>query len=447
MNLQAPPIQYARTPRGDIAYRVLGEGPLDLMLVNPMSRSIEMLWDYPANAALLQRLADFCRLIVFDRRGSGISDPLPADLPPTWEDWIEDMLVVFDHVGITSAALLAERDAAAAALLFASSHPRRVRALMLCNTSARFRVAPGYPCGENHERSERLSQAWDQTWGTAQMVAATRPTLAGDPDYVRWVTRMQRVAYSPRRAGAEFRYIINFDARAVLSSIRVPTLILHRREFAVIPPAHAFYLAEHIAGSRLELLPGGDMDVLLPGVEQPLKLVESFLSNVRPAQSGERALATVLRMRIADSQLAAATLGGPRWHETQDSFRAIVRDELTRFQGREISGGVTGFLVNFDGPARALRFASAVRQAARDQLRLEIRVGLHIGECQRVGDTLVGEAVKVGAGVLHATQPGEILVTPAVRDLVAGSGIELRSVGEHQLDGVAGKWELYALEG
>jgi class 3 adenylate cyclase len=152
-------------------------------------------------------------------------------------------------------------------------------------------------------------------------------------------------------------------------------------------------------------------------------------------------------MRVADAQLAAATLGGQRWHETQGSFRAIVRDALTRFQGREMPDGGAGFLVNFDGPARALRFASAVRQAARDQLRLEIRVGLHIGECQRVGDTLTGEAVEVGAGVLQATQPGEILVTPAVRDLVAGSGIELRSVGAHQLHGVAGRWELYALEG
>jgi pimeloyl-ACP methyl ester carboxylesterase len=444
--MQVPPIRYARTPHGDIAYRVMGEGPLDLVLVNPMSRSIETLWDYPANAELLGRLARFSRLIVFDRRGSGISDPLPVDLPPTWEDWIEDTLAIFEHVGITRAALLAERDAAAAALLFASSHPRRVRALLLCNTSARFRVAPGYPCGEDHERSERLSQAWDQTWGTERMVATTRPTLAGDPEYVRWVTRMQRVAYSPRRAGAEFRYIINFDARAVLQSISAPTLILHRRDFAVIPQAHALYLAEHIAGSRLEFLPGADMDVLLPGDERPLELIESFLANARPAEGGERALATVLHMRVASSQQAAANLGGRRWHETQDAFRAIVRDEVSRFQGRETDDGGAGFLVSFDGPARALRFASSVRQAAHDQLRLEIRVGLHIGECERRGETLAGTAVEVGAGVLQATQAGEILATAAVRELVAGSGLELRSVGAHALDGLAGKWELYALE-
>jgi class 3 adenylate cyclase len=255
------------------------------------------------------------------------------------------------------------------------------------------------------------------------------------------------VAYSPRRAGAEFRYIINFDARAVLSSIRAPTLILHRREFAVIPQAHAFYLAEHIAGSRLELLPGADMDVLLPGDERPLELIESFLANVRPAESGERALVTALHMRIASSQQAAAYLGGTRWREKQDAFRAIVHAELERFQGREAGGDGAGFLVSFDGPARALRFASSVRQAVRDQLRMEIRVGLHIGECQRSGDTLAGAAVEVGAGVLQATQAGEILATAAVRDLVAGSGLELRGVGAHALDGVAGKWEVYALVG
>lgn len=444
--MQPPPVQYAKTQFGDIAYRVMGSGPPDLLLINPMSRSIETLWDFPANAALLQRLAQFCRLTVFDRRGSGISDPLPADLAPTWEDWLDDVLAVLDHVGIESAALLAERDAAAAALVFASSHPQRVRALLLCNTSARFRVARGYPCGEGYERSEQLSHAWDQTWGTEQMVATTRPTLAGDPEYVRWVTRMQRMAYSPRRAGEEFRYLINFDARAVLSSIRAPTLILHRRDFAVIPLAHAEYLAEHIVDSCLEILPGGDMDVLLPGDEQPLELIEAFLANVHPANvhpanRGERALATVLRMRAANPQQVEANLG-----ETLDRLRAIVRFELLQSQGRAMQDGSDEFLAGFDGPARALRFAAAVRRASRDQLHLEIQAGLHIGECERVGDTFSGAAVNIGAAVVQVARPGEVLVTAAAMELVAGSGIELRSIGMQRLDGVSGDWELFALE-
>ncbi|WHZ18972.1 MAG: hypothetical protein OJF55_001121 [Rhodanobacteraceae bacterium] len=446
MNAHAPPVQYVSTPRGDIAYRTLGEGPRDLLLINPMSRCIENLWDYPANAALLDRLARFCRLTVFDRRGCGISDPLPANLPPTWEDWLDDVLAVLDHLGIGDAALLAERDAAAAALLFASSHPERVRALLLCNTSACFRVAPGYPYGENHERGERLSRQWEETWGTANMVLATRPTLANDPAYVEWVTRMQRVAYSPRRAAAEFRYIINFDARAVLSSIRAPTLILHRREFAVIPLAHAYYLAEHIAGSRLEILPGGDIDVLLPGDEKPLALVESFLAGAPAPDAGERALTTVLHLRVANPRQMAANLGDARWREVKSQLQMAVCAELSRFQGRAVEVDGNGCLASFEGPVRALRFAVSIRQALRDQLRLEVRVGVHIGECERSGETLAGAAVDVGAGVLQAAQPGEVLATAAVSDLVAGSGVDLRSIGGHQLDGVPGEWELYALE-
>jgi len=447
MSMQAPPIQYASTPRGDIAYRTLGEGPRDLLLMNPMSRSIENLWDYPANAALLARLAGFCRLTVFDRRGCGISDPLPADLPPTWEDWLEDVSAVLDHLGIRDAALLAERDAAAAALLFASSHPERVRALLLCNTSARFRVAPGYPCGENHERSERLSRQWEATWGSVDMVRATRPTLANDPAYVEWVTRMQRVAYSPRRAAGEFRYIINFDSRAVLPSIRAPTLIMHRREFEVIPQAHAYFLAEHIADSQLEFLPGGDMDVLLPGDEKPLALIESFLAGARPPDAGERALTTVLYLRVANPRQMAANLGDARWREVKGKLQMTVCAELARFQGRAVEVDDKGCLASFEGPVRALRFAASIRQTLRDQLRLEIRVGIHIGECERSGEVLAGMAVDVGAGVLQAAQPGEVLATAAVSDLIAGSGVELRSVGGHRLDGGPGEWDLYALEG
>jgi pimeloyl-ACP methyl ester carboxylesterase len=425
----------------------MGEGPLDLLFVNPMSRSVGMLLDYPPNMALLERLSRSSRLIMFDRRGSGISDPLPADLPPTWEDWLEDILLVLDDIGVAKAVLVAERDAASASMLFASSHPERVRALVLGNTSARFRVAPGYPCGERHERAEQLSAMWEQHWGTEWMVASTRPTLAGDPDYVSWVTRMQRAAYSPRRAGAEFRYIINFDARAVLSSIRTPTLILHRRDFGVVPVAHGRYLAEHIAGARFELLPGSDMDVLLPGDDRTLDLIEEFLAGAQSADGGERALATVVCMRVARQGEAGAGMEIPRWRELPDPLRTIVQAEWSRFQGSGMEIADQGFMVRFDGPARALRFAAAVRQVLHDQLRLDVRAGLHIGECERVGDTLAGAAVDVAAGVLHAAQAGEVVATAAVRDLVSGSGIELRDIGTRPLEGVPGGWELCALEG
>ena len=446
MSHPSPPVKYVRTPRGDIAYRVAGDGPANLLLVNPMSRSIETLWDYPANADMLDKLAQGHRMIMFDRRGCGISDPLPSDVPPTWEDWLEDILTVVDHLGATEVSLLAERDAAAASMLFAGSHPDRVRALVLGNTSARFRVAPGYPCGESDERSDQLSAMWDTAWGTERMVSQTREMLTSDPEYVQWVMRMQRVSYSPRRAGTEFRYIINFDARSVLSAIHAPTLILHRRDFAVIPVAHAHYLAEHIESAKLAVLPGSDMDVLIPGDDSTLDLIGRFLGSLGPVTRSERALTTVLCLAIAQSEQLAANLGPTRWQDLLVRQRAIVRAELARFDGHEAARSPDGFLVSFDGPARALRFARTLRQVLRDQLRLEIHAGAHTGECARAGDNLSGPAVEIGLAVLLAAQAGEVLATSAVKDLGVGSGIELRELGAQVLKGVPGRWELYALE-
>ncbi|TAN07860.1 MAG: alpha/beta fold hydrolase [Rhodanobacteraceae bacterium] len=447
LSQQPPPVMYVRAAHGDIAYRVAGDGPATLLLLNPMSRSVETLWDYPPWSAMLARLARTHRLIVFDRRGAGVSDPLPSDVPPTWEDWLEDIVTVLDHLSVAEVALLAERDAAAASMLFAASHPERVRALVLGNTSARFRAAPGYPCGESAERSDQLSAQWDRAWGTADMVAQTRQLLTSDPDYVRWVMRMQRVSYSPRRAGAEFRYIINFDARSVLASIRAPTLILHRRDLAVIPLAHARYLAAHVAGARLRVLPGSDMDVLVPGDEDTLARIETFLAGLGPVAHTTRALTTVLCLGIAQAEQLATSFGDARWQDLLVRHRAIVRAELGRFQGREADCSRDRFQISFDGPARALRFARTVRQALRDQLRFEIRVGVHAGECVRAGDALGGPAVEVGAAVLAAAQPGEVLATAAVRDLGAGSGIEFREIRTQSLTGVAGDWVLYAIEG
>lgn len=441
-----PPVVYVRTPRGDIACRVFGEGPVDMMFVNPMSRSIETLWDYPANAAMLDRLASGRRLIMFDRRGCGISDSLPSDTPPTWEDWLEDILAVLDHLGVADVVLLAERDAAAASMLFASSHPERSRALVLGNTSARFRVAPDYPCGESDERSDQLSAMWDSAWGTESMVSRTRSWLADDPEYVRWVMRMQRVSYSPRRAGAEFRYIINFDARSVLSSVQAPTLLLHRRDFAVIPDVHAHYLAGHIRGAHLQILPGSDMDVLLPGDTHVLEIVEKFLVDIGPVGTADRRLTTVLRTGILQARQLAANLGESQWQVLLDKHNAIVRSELARFQGREAGGDNEGFLVTFDGPSRAIRFVLTVRRILRDSLQLEITAGLHSGECERAGEQLVGPAVDIASAVLRSTQPGEVLATANVKALGAGSGIEFRGIGLQTLPDVQGRWELYALD-
>lgn len=445
--MEAPVTRYASTALGDIAYQVVGDGPVDLLLVNPMSRCIDMLWDYGPSAEMLMRLARTCRLILFDRRGCGISDPLPADLPPTWEDWLDDMLAVLDDVGTRNAVLLAERDAASASLLFASSHPERVRGLVLCNTSARFRVAPGYPTGESYERAAELSAVWEQYWGTDKMIARTRPALAGDPAYVHWMTRMQRAAYSPRRAGAEFRYIINFDARAVLNAISAPTLIIHREGFDVVPVAHGRYLAERIRGARFELLPGSDMDVLLPGDDEPLALIETFLAEAREAKPDGTVLTTVLLADVPNEDKLVANLGSLRWNEWRTRRRTILQEALRNFHGRAVVQESNDLMVSFDGPARALRFAQFLRKEMRDKMQIEIRIGLHTGECVRAGGRLDGTAVQIGQDVLRVAQSGEVLASVEVRDLTEGSGIEFHSIGLHQLSGDAGERELFALEG
>lgn len=441
--MDVPTTRYAHAEFGDIAYQTVGEGPADLLILHPMSRCLDAIWDYPPQAEMLHGLAKRYRLILFDRRGSGISDPLPADLPPTWEDWLEDILAVLAAVGADRVAVLAERDAAAAAALFASSHPERVRALLLGNTSARFRVAAGYTCGESYERSEELSARWEQFWGTEQMARATRPTLAADPAFVRWVARMQRATYSPRRAAAEFRYILNFDARAVLGAISAPTLVMHRKDFDVVPLAQGRYLARHIVGARFEVLPGQDMDVLVPGDTAALGLIEGFLAQAHASREPAPALTTVLLADIPDTLQLTDALGS----ELRARRDAILNEALSRFQGHAAGGDPAGLLASFDGPARALRFAQALRQALHDQLRLDIRIGLHSGECRRADGSLAGAAVDVGSGVLRAARVGEVLVSAEVRDLAAGSGIAFRSVGRRGPADGADARELFAMEG
>lgn len=442
--MEAPVTRYAHTSHGDVAYQVFGEGP-DLLLVNPMSRSIQVLWDFPPMAHVLAQLGRGRRVILFDRRGSGISDPLPIDLPPTWEDWLDDISAVLDDLRVERAALLAERDSASASMLFATSHPERVSALVLCNTSARLRVAPGYPVGVRHEQVEAFTQAWAATWGTEKMVASTRQQLVDNPAYVRWVMRMQRVAYTPRRAGEEFAYIVNFDARSVLTAINVPTLVLHRRDFAVVPLAHGEYLAAHITRARLEILEGRDMDVLVPGDEVPLRLIGEFLSEKRAQATDNRVLATVVFGDIPDAARLAVTLGGGNWKSFKERQSGIVHDAVQRFSGTQLSRGETGFSAQFDGPRRAINFARALRRDLRELLHLEIRMAVHAGEFERGQGALDGDGARTAAAMLAAAQPSEVLASLAAKDLLEGSGVELRELGRHRLQGVPGEWELFAL--
>lgn len=444
----APPILYARTPRGDIAYQVAGDGPVDLLYINGWGRSIEALWDYEPVAEPLRRLMRFSRLIIFDRRGTGVSSALPTSAPPSWEDWADDVISVLDHAGIASKiALFAAIDACYAALLFSASHPQRVRALVLGHGAARYRVAPDYPFGLSDARIEQLARFFEDNWGTERIQSLANPSHVNDPGYLEWSGRMNRIACSPSEAVAAFRYFMNADVRSVLDTIHAPTLILHRTGFGLLSPDHAQYLATHIQGARLELLPGSDALILRPGDEKVLGLVEEFLTGTRQIVTDDRVLATVLFTDIARSTELAAQMGDARWRDIQRKHHEIVRNELAHFRGREVDTAGDGFLASFDGPARALRCAQAVQNELRQKLQIEIRAGLHTGECERLGDKLSGLAVHIGARVMATAEPGEILASATVKDLVTGSGLAFRAAGVHQLKGVPGDWPLFALDG
>jgi class 3 adenylate cyclase len=441
----APPVHYARTPRGDIAYRIFGGGEIDAVWLQGMGRTIELIDDFAPMAEMLARMGRYMRLVMFDRRGTGISAPLAHGDPPSWEDWADDLRSVLDALGHSQVAILAERDAGGAAIAFAATHPQRVRALVLGNASARPRIAPDYPHGLTDERVDFLARLFADHWGTERFGVAMTPGLAGDRPYLDWFARMQRVSYTPARAKEEFLYTFNLDCRSLLAHVHCPTLVIARRQYPLMPIQHAQFLADHIAGSRFEVIPGNSSAVFLPNDTQVLDVVEEFLTGARAQSADDRVLATVLFTDIAGATERAAQLGDARWKDLLRRHHELVRAEIGRFRGREVDNAGDGFLVHFDGPARALRCAQAIRARLHDDLQIAIRAGVHTGECERLGEKLSGLAVHIGARIQGAARPGEVLVSQTVKDLVVGGGLAFREAGVHELKGVPDRWPLYAL--
>jgi class 3 adenylate cyclase len=440
-----PQTRYTSLGEADIAYQVLGEGPLDLVYANGLTEHIDMQWDHPLMARFLERLASFSRLIMFDRRGAGASDPVPLDALPTWEEWTDDLRAVLDAVGSERAAIYAELDAGAVGTIFAATHPERTSALILGNTTARYAWAEDYPDGATPETVEAIVELFRNTWGTEQLIAAVFPSKADDPAFLRWRAKYTRASATPRTAAEQYRYIFGFDVRPVLSSIAVPTLVLHRSNFSLVPVEHGRYLANHIPGARFVEVAGGDAWFFTEGAEQVLDEVAEFLTGMRPPAAPDRMLATVLFSDIVASTERASQLGDGPWRALLEAHHVIIRAELDRFDGREVDTAGDGFFAAFSGPGRAISCACAMRDAIRT-LGIDIRIGLHTGEVETVGERLAGIAVHIGARVAAAAQPGEVLVSRTVADLVAGSGIPFTDRGSHQLKGIPGTWQLYAVD-
>ena len=439
--MRSPETRYIAVGDGDVAYKVIGDGPFDIVYaMGPLQ--IDAALDYEPYAQALPRLAAGGRLIMFDRRGIGASDRLRGGAVPTWEDWTEDLTAVLDAIGCEKAVICAESEGGPIATLFAATQPERVRSLILINTSARHMVADDYPVGLGRDIVEVALALIRQIWGTPDLVPVVWPSMANDAEFTEWITKTTRAALTPRTAESYYRYIFeSLDVRQALPLIQVPTLILHDRQNPFVPLSHSRYLADHIAGAHFVELDGVDTYIFPSSWMAATTEIGEFVTGVRPYEI-DRVLTTVLFTDIVGSTGLAASLGDERWRRLLNTHDRAVREQLHRFRGQEINTTGDGFVASFDGPARAVRCARAIIESAP----VGIRAGLHTGECERRGNDLSGLSVHIAARVSSAANPGEVLVSSTVKDLVGGSGIEFQDRGEHEMKGVPGSWRLFRVE-
>jgi class 3 adenylate cyclase/pimeloyl-ACP methyl ester carboxylesterase len=435
----APETRYARSGDVHIAYQVVGQSPIDLVYVPSWISHVEHYWEEPTIARYFGRLASFSRLILFDRRGSGLSDPVVR--APTLEEQMDDVVAVMDAADCARAAVLAQLEGGAMASLFAATHPERTSALILYEAMPRMSWAPDYDWAM---RDEDRKAGLSRPWGDGSRLAGLAPRSSADPRLRQWFARLERLAASPGTAAKFMMMNAEVDVRAVLPTIQVPTLVLHRAGDTFIDMRHSRYLAEHIPDARLVVLPG-DEALSFGGDVGVLDEIEEFLTGARQAPDAERILSTVMFADIVDSTQRAAAMGDRRWRDLLESIEVAVVRELDRFRGRAVKQMGDGFLATFDGPARGIRCATSIRDAAHSQFGIEVRSGLHTGEIEVIGEDVGGLAVHIGARVGACAQAGEVLVSGTVKDLVVGSGIEFEDRGERELRGVPGSWRLWAV--
>jgi pimeloyl-ACP methyl ester carboxylesterase len=437
-----PAIRYARSGDVHVAYQVVGDGPVDIVFVEGFVTNRHVLWEEPSYRRFVERLGSFARVILFDKRGMGLSDRVQAG---TLEERMDDVRAVMDAVGSERAALIGESEGGPMSMLFAASFPQRTVALLLCGAEVKEDITEDWPWGEStREEFEESMVGLPERWSTVpSSLKIFVASWGDDPRVLEWFARLKMQSASPAAAETFMRMAHDIDVRDVAPAIRVPTLILHSEGDQVCHVENARFLARTIPGARYVELPGADHVMYAELADLALAEIREFLTGVREGPEPERVLATVLFTDLVGSTERAGELGDKRWRELLERHHEAVRRELTRFSGREIDTAGDGFLAAFDGPARAIRCAKAVVSAV-DALGLAVRAGVHTGECEVLGDKLAGLAVHVGARVAAQAGPGEVLVSGTVRDLIAGSGIELEDRGVHALKGLDEERRLYA---
>jgi pimeloyl-ACP methyl ester carboxylesterase len=434
-----PVTRYAKSAEVHIAYQVFGDGPLNLVFVPPFVSNIENYWDEPDFARWLDRLGSYARVVMFDKRGTGMSDRV-SELPGL-DQRMDDLRAVMDAAGFEQAALLGLSEGGPLAALFAATYPERCRALVLYGSFARF--ASWLP---TEEALATFLGYIDQAWGTGGSLPLFAPTRGDNAVFQRWWGRFERLGASPSAASNLMLMNSQIDISDVLPTIHVPTLVIHRTGDVTINVEGGRYLAEHIPGARYVELPGTDhIPFVGDNVAEIADAIEEFLTGSRTPVAVDRMLATVLFTDIVGSTEKAASLGDRRWRDLLDSHHATIRRNLARFRGHEIKTTGDGILATFDGPARGVRCACAISDEIRP-LGIEVRAGLHTGECEMIGDDVGGIAVHIGARVASLAGAGEVLVSGTVKDLVAGSGLQFVDRGSQTLKGVPGEWRIYAVE-
>jgi pimeloyl-ACP methyl ester carboxylesterase len=442
-----PTTKYAKNREVHLAYQVAGEGPLDLVLIESWVNHVEAFWELPELARQRRRLAAIGRLIIFDRRGTGLSDPVPLDRLPDLETQVADICAVMDAAASEQAAILGFAEGGPLALLLAASLPQRCRALVLFNTAARLTAASDYPWGAPEDLLldvvERQAESWAA--GNADHVPLLAPSKVGDSRFTEQLVRLGRSAVSPGAVAHYFRQSVLTDVRELLPVIQAPTLVLQQARDQIAPPVLGRYLADHIPNARYVELDGADHIWFTENADELVDEIQEFLTGNRASPDPDRRLATVLFTDIVASTARAAAVGDTRWRALLDEHDAIVRQELARFGGHEVDHTGDGFLATFDGPGRAISCARALH-GALDRIGIAVRVGMHTGEVEVRGERIGGLAVHIGARVAATGDGGEIVVSSTVKDLVAGSGLTFADRGEHELKGVPGTWRLFAVE-
>ncbi len=443
--MNVPEIKFTQSGEVSVAYQVVGNGTLDLVVVPGFVSHLEQAWEDTSFSRILMQLASFSRLILFDKRGTGLSDRISGI--PTLEERMDDVRAVMDAVGSKRAALFGVSEGGPMSVLFAATYPERASALVLYGSIARGKWAPDYPWMPKSDdaRFEAWLEGWRKEWGGPYSIGFWAPSMAEDEVFRQWWAKYLRLSASPSAVINVFRMNAAIDVRDILPTVRIPTLVLHRLGDRAIDIEQGRYLAEHIPGAEFVELSGDDHLWWVGDSEAIVNKIQTFLTGEQPPIEIDRVLATVLFTDIVDSTKQAAEMGDSRWKDFLDTHNAVMHKEIGRFRGRAVRSTGDGYLAVFDGPGRAIRCGAAVSRELR-QLGIEIRTGVHTGEIDLMGEDVGGIAVNIAARVLAEAANNEVWVSRTVKDLVVGSGFEFTEKGTHSLKGVPGEWGLFSVE-